>query len=318
MSVGVEGGRRSDPTRGTCASLRTTNPAVLAQGGDSSLAAEQYRNVALQILERAELSSEGFVLTVTSAEPATGKSLVSLNLGLTLAHDTDKRVLLIEGDLRKPTLDGYLEVLPRVPGLWQVLNREAELERAVIPLWGTRLELLLAGGGGRVRNVIAQPVMSEGLRRLRSRYPIIIMDSPPLTLASGRSAATRADAILLVARAGRTRRLDLRRASALLPPERILGVVLNATTRAASDSYGLYNRYGYGRAAEAPERARRRLPRWLLWFLVAALLAAGATGFLWLSSRGHLPGVEGLSAAGAEVVSMAPDPGLAAATPGAG
>lgn len=229
---------------------------MVSQDDQLSVAAEHYRNLAFRVEEEARNKPlQGFVLAVSSPEPSTGKTLVSLNLALTLARGEGK-VLLIEGDLRRPTLESYLQTFlvvgrsqdrpvlksdPSEYGLWHVVNRHVTLEEATLPVWGTQLEVLPAGIAGHVDNVMAQQRMAQILTLARSRHKIVIIDSPPLILAAGRSAVARADRSLLVLRAGRTKRKEISGALSLVEEQKLLGLVLNGAKVSPEEPYAHYH-----------------------------------------------------------------------------
>lgn len=296
--------------RGHYVRLDPLQRSVVSDARDVSVLAEEFRNLAFQVEEDSRRPHHGgLVVCVTSPEPATGKTLVSLNLALALCRESDKKVLLLEVDLRQPTLHSYLQGVPQSPGLWQLLQDEADLERAVLSVWGERLEIMLAGASGKVANVMAQRRAAEFLERARTRYDLVILDAPPLLLASGRSAAARADRIVLLVRAGHTRRQSIREALSFLDPEKVMGLVLNAVRTAPDHSYSRYRKVAdwNGEAypphdgateSESGERPpgkglRRPTRRWrlLAWLLVALLILAG--GLAWYYRVGAPAGASG-------------------------
>jgi polysaccharide biosynthesis transport protein len=182
------------------------------------------------------------LLLITSTLPGEGKSLTSANLALTLAA-CEERVLLIETDLRRPTLSQLLEIRPQ-PGLCEVVASSATADQAVHRVPGTRLSVLAAGGLGH-RNpadVLASGILRDLLSTARSSFDRIVLDAPPAAaVADALVLAPLADAVVVVARCGKVRTKDLvdtlerlRRAGA-----RIAGVVLN---RARPDRHA----YDYG------------------------------------------------------------------------
>jgi capsular exopolysaccharide synthesis family protein len=194
-----------------------------------SFAAEQYRGLAVQVEERIDpLSKLGYVLTVTSPEEGAGKTLTSLNLALTLTRGHERRVLLLEGDLWRPQLHTYfVPERPDRPGLQQVLEGRIQLSDAVVSIEDSTLDVLMAGasGGG---DVMSSRRMSEILSEARSSYEMVVVDSPPMgLLASARSLAARADGVVVVVRAGQTKKGSLEKTLAALGQEKLIGAVLN-------------------------------------------------------------------------------------------
>lgn len=198
-----------------------------------SYAAEQYRNLAVQVEERINpIGTWGYALTVASSEPGAGKTVTSLNLALTLTRGGDRRVLLVEGDLWRPRLESYLDPRsdqkPRRDGLLQMLERSATLAQAAVEVEGTSLSVLVAGARGIAGDVISGRRMSEALAEMRAAYEIVVIDSPPMALlASARSLAARSDGVVLVVRARQSRRKAIESALAALGPEKLVGLVLN-------------------------------------------------------------------------------------------
>ena len=209
--------------------LRTDVP-VINYLDPPTYAAEQYRSLAVQVEERFEsFGPRGFALAVASPEEGAGKTLTSLNLALTLTRGEERRVLLLEGDLWRPQLHTYfLPERPDRPGLQQVLERTVSLADAVVSLAGSSLDVLLAGASGVAGDVMSGRRMSEVLNEARAVYEAVVVDSPPMTLlASARSLAARSDGVVLVVRAGQTKKLDIEKTLLAIGQEKLIGAVLN-------------------------------------------------------------------------------------------
>jgi capsular exopolysaccharide synthesis family protein len=166
---------------------------------------------------------------VTSAEEGAGKTLTSLNLALTLTRGEERRVLLREGDLWRPQLHTYfVPERPDRPGLQQVLERQTTMADAVVTLEGSSLDVLLAGASEVAGDLMSGRRMSEVLNEARTAYEIVVVDSPPMTLlASARSLAARSDGVVMVVRAGQSKRHDIEKTLSALGPEKLIGAVLN-------------------------------------------------------------------------------------------
>jgi Mrp family chromosome partitioning ATPase len=209
-----------------------------------SYAAEQYRGLAFQIAERLNpIGTWGYALTVTSPEEGAGKTLTSLNLALALASAEERRVLLAEGDLWRPRLHTYLEPPPPAGrGLLQVLERRLELGEAVVRVAGTTLDLLVAGVEEVAGDVMSGRRMSEVLSEMRAAYEVVVIDSPPMDLlASARSLASRADGVLVVVRAGKSKRKGIERTLSALSPEKVVGMVFNGARVSRRSYRGYYS-----------------------------------------------------------------------------
>jgi len=191
------------------------------------LLVEQFRSLAAT-LHRTQLEQHVKSVIVTSASPGDGKSHVAVNLALTLSDSYLRRVLLIDADLRCPSLHRVFRV-PNTSGLSEALKAETDEHVAPVRISET-LSLLPAGrpepsplGGlssGRMKRIVADAA---------SRFDWVIVDSPPVgLLADARLVAETVDGAILVVRAGVTRFPDLEAAADALGHERILGLVLNA------------------------------------------------------------------------------------------
>lgn len=225
---------RPAPTPGpvrTSLHLREDAPVVLHMD-PPSFASEQYRTLALQIEERVVVDADhGYVLAVTSAEEGSGKTLTALNLALTLTRGGERRVALVECDLWRPRLHTYFEPAPaQEHGLLDVLEERLTTYDAARRIEGTSLELIPAGCEGKPGDLLSGKRLLSLLHELRRRYELVVVDTPPLPLlASSRAVAGRADGVVVVVRAGRTRRKDVEAVLAALGPEKVTGVVLNGT-----------------------------------------------------------------------------------------
>jgi len=212
-----------------------------------SRAADQYRSLVIQLEERHRgADGRGYVVAVTSCEESAGKTLTSLNLALTLASTWDRKVLLVEGDLWRPAMTEYLELDSARPGVIQVLRSETTLRDAVIPVRergpgaeNTGVEVLPAGPSSVSDDLIAGSRAEPFLEEIRQHYRTIVIDCPPGDVASGRSLVSRADSVVVVVRAGRTRRSRIEATLTALGPHKHLGFLLNAVKEA--DAVGYYS-----------------------------------------------------------------------------
>jgi capsular exopolysaccharide synthesis family protein len=180
---------------------------------------------------------------VTSSAQNEGKSLVAANIAVTLAMQARKRVLLLEGDLRRPGLGGILGVGPLAGlGDWATTQRattQQPINRFIYQLGKLSLWLLPAGKIESPTRLLQSQKLVDLFPRLRDGFDWVIIDSPPvLPLADTNLWARMADAILLVAREDITPRKALRKALDALDNSRLLGIVLNeASERDLESSY---------------------------------------------------------------------------------
>jgi capsular exopolysaccharide synthesis family protein len=208
------------------------------------LLVEQFRKLAATLL-RAQGERQLKSVIVTAPSPGDGKSHVAVNLALTLADSYQRRVLLIDADLRRPTLHLLFSV-PNTRGLSEALKEKTDDKVTAVQVNKT-LTLLPAGrpdpdplGGlssGRMKRLVANAA---------SQFDWVIIDSPPVgVLADADLVAEAVDGAILVVRAGVTRYPDLAAAADTLGQERILGLVLNALDPMEIPGEGYYSRY-YG------------------------------------------------------------------------
>ena len=220
----------------TVADAVSLSPLFVAATEPGSPAAEQYRLLRTR-LESRDGSARTQLLLVTSPRLGDGKTTTSSNLALTLAREFQHRVILVEADLRRPTLAQRFGVsAPR--GLVDVLLGGLPLDEAIIPIPGHHLSLLPAGEEGtRSTELLASSMMQRAIDELRSRFDRIIVDAPPVALADTHILTRMADGVIVVVRAGVTPRPALERALAAIDRERLLGLVLNEVEDPATDYY---------------------------------------------------------------------------------
>ncbi len=217
---------------------------------------EQYRRLAANLHHAQE---EGGIKTlmVTSAIPDEGKTLTATIIALTLSVSYDRRVLLIDADLRRPSLDEVF-TMPKGYGLNEALTGRAERKVSVIQV-SRHLSLLPAGSP---KPDPMSTLTSDRMRRLINEaaetFEWVIMDTPPIgILTDAKLLGSMVDAAILVVRAGRTPAELIQRSVDALGKNRILGVVLNRAERRRNighdytyDSYY----YAYNRHRSAGER----------------------------------------------------------------
>ncbi len=209
-----------------------------------SLAAEQYRSLRTR-LRRAENGRTVRVILVTSPAKGDGKSLTAANLALTMAQEFQQRVLLIDGDLRRPTVH-HLFGVSTGPGLSDVLMGTADINEALVALPEHHLTVLQAGTPpGRPAELLGSAAMRRLLDGLRTRFDRILIDMPPVApLADTQIVAPMADGVLMIVRAGVTPKPAIERALSGLDMSKVLGLVLNETGGHEADRH-TYEGYGY-------------------------------------------------------------------------
>lgn len=208
--------------------------------------AEQFRTLRSRLYQVRSTQTLRTLL-VTSSVPAEGKTFVTTNLGQAIVRQPDRRVLMIDADLRCARLHVPLGA-PSTPGLADYLVGDVD-EMQVIQS-GQEANLCLIPGGKQVNN--PSELLSNGrFKRLLDRvmpvFDWVIIDSPPcLPIADASILAEVCDGILLVVRAASTPSEVAQRACQELQGRNIVGVVLNAVDQDHAQGSYYYQSYGYG------------------------------------------------------------------------
>ena len=219
-------------------------------GDPQSPPSEQYGILGLKIQQWMNQSSSR-VLLVTSAAGGEGKSVTAVNLSLALAASLEGRVLLLDGDLRRPQVHKHLG-LNAGKGFSDLLLRpDADINSYISKFQDL---YVIAGGAEPVNPVglLASRRAAEILARLRNEFQFIVLDSPPIVpIADSHILAGLADGVVIVVRARRTPRELFRRAIESLSASNVLGIVLNdveyGDTRYGY-AYEYYQRHNVGRS----------------------------------------------------------------------
>jgi len=232
------------------ASWRRHKPLVVSVAEPTSPAAESYRSLRTS-LQFARQEQQLRSLVVTSPGVGDGKTSTLANLGVVFAQ-AGERVVLVSCDLRRPRIGEFFG-LDEQAGLTCVLAGQQTLAEAVLPVPGLdRLSLLPAGPvPPNPAELLSSTAARDVFARLRDDFDLVLIDSPPvLPVTDAAILSQHADATLLLAAAGQTRRGDLHRAVEKLDQvgATILGTVLNKVTRQTGRNYGYsytYKPYQY-------------------------------------------------------------------------
>jgi succinoglycan biosynthesis transport protein ExoP len=222
---------------------------LITQSRPQSQMAESYRALRTSLL-LTSLGTPPKVILITSALPEEGKTTTSINCAIVLAQK-GTRVLLIDADLRRPSIHKTLGMGPKV-GLSNVLTgaitlQEATIRSNILP----NLFVLPAGTPPpNPAELLASAEMKDVLTKLREQYDHIVVDTPPtLSVTDAVIMSTRADAVVLVIRSGQTTKQALRRARDILMQvnARVCGVLMNAVNLNSPDYHYYYEYQGkYG------------------------------------------------------------------------
>ena len=204
--------------------------------------AEQYRRLgaALHQIQR----ERGIkVLMVTSPLPGEGKTLVTSNIGLALSGSLGRRVLLIDGDLRRPCLHSVFGV-QNVSSFFEKGASAAHSVSSAAKI-STTLSLI---PGGRPQSdplqILTSAAMQALIKEATGRFDWVILDTPPVGLLPDANLLTAAvDGVLMVVQAGRTPYDAIQKSIDVVGREHILGVVLNRADKSATPYVGDYAGY---------------------------------------------------------------------------
>lgn len=228
---------QSAQTENTLASLATPG----------SFADEQYQALRLKV-EALQQTRGVRVLAVTSPGDSDGKTVTSINLAAALARGPDARVLLIDADMRRPSVAKHLGLVDDDgAGLAAAIGDDskalADVARQVARPNG--LAVVPAGtAAGEVHELLRSPRFGDLLREARESYEFIVLDTPPLVPVCDAALVSRVvDGMLVVVAAHQTPRRLLGEALSLLDESKTLGIVFNGDDRSLFSRYSAYYRH---------------------------------------------------------------------------
>ena len=204
----------------------------LVSGFDQCVLTDAFKILSTQVSQR--LHEKGWnTLAVTSAGEGEGKTFTAINLAISFAMEFHQTALLVDADLRKPSVREYFG-LPPGPGLSDYLISNTPIEQLLIHP-GIEDFVILPGGTplSNSSEVLGWRKMAELVKELKSRYSsrIVLFDLPSLLpTADVLAFAPCVDAALLVVEEGRSRRADVSRAGELLGSTHLIGTILNKCT----------------------------------------------------------------------------------------
>jgi capsular exopolysaccharide synthesis family protein len=219
------------------------SPEVLV-GGTAAPFSEEYRTLRarIQSLRRTrELRS----IVLSSARPSEGKTTTAVNLALSFGAERENSVCLVDADLRTPRI--HKAFGGGVVGLAEVLEGDAKLEEALVPVSDSRLMVLpVRAMPTAPSELLSSRAMSQLIAELHTRFHTVIFDAPPvLGLPDTVTLVDLCDAALFVVGAGRAPRDEVESALERLDASKVIGVVLNRCER---HEVGYIGNYGYGKS----------------------------------------------------------------------
>ncbi len=202
-----------------------------------SLAAEKFRFLAVRLRQMQQTRSLKKVL-VTSSVPQEGKSTVAANLACTLARRARQRTLLLDGDLRRPSLSNVFG-LGKLPGICEWLQGDIGPAESIFHLEDAGLWILPAGSTPRNPLELMQSGrLSSLMDQLSAWFDWIVVDSPPVLPLADTSVWMRVvDGVLLVARQGTSEKRQMQRGLETIEKSKLIGSLLNCSSNTSHDDY---------------------------------------------------------------------------------
>jgi capsular exopolysaccharide synthesis family protein len=203
------------------------DPALVSAFDPGGVAAEQYRALRTRVAQAEHLAPLHLIM-VTSPGRSEGKSLTAANLGITMAQDFQRRVCIVDADMRHSKLHTLFGI-SGAPGLSEVLTGRATLAEALIGFDEQQVMLLPAGElPAHPAELLGSSAMRRMIEMLRTHFDRVIVDAPAATpLADVGILAPLVDSVVLVVRAGVTTKPAIHEAVATIGQDKVLGVVLN-------------------------------------------------------------------------------------------
>lgn len=198
-------------------------------------ASDIYGLLRTQVLQRMKKHNMS-TIAVTGPESGSGVTTTAANLAIAIALDVNQTVLLVDLNLRAPAIHEKFGFEPRA-GIDDYLRGDAQLKDCLVSPGLPRLVILPARSAsretkkGETAEIISSPRMTALARELQGRYAdrVIIYDTPPLlTCSDTLGFLPNVDAVLLVARSGRTTKAELDKSAHLLGNKALVGTLLNA------------------------------------------------------------------------------------------
>jgi capsular exopolysaccharide synthesis family protein len=202
-----------------------------------SLAAEKFRFLAVRLRQMRQTRPLKKIL-VTSSVPQEGKSTVAANLACTLARRARQRTLLLDGDLRRPSLS-HIFGLGKIPGICEWLQGDSGPGESIYHLEEAGLWILPAGSTPRNPLELMQSGrLSSLMEQLTAWFDWIVVDTPPILPLADTSVWMRVvDGALLVTRQGTSEKRQLQRGIEAIDKSKLIGALLNCSSNTAHNDY---------------------------------------------------------------------------------
>jgi capsular exopolysaccharide synthesis family protein len=221
--------------------FKTNVRSLITKFNPKSPISEQYRTIRTNI-EFASVDKEMRSLLVTSSGPSEGKSSTTANLAVVFAQQ-GKKVLLVDADLRKPTVH-YTFKLDNRLGLSTVLVGEKSLDDTIKETDVPNLHILTCGPiPPNPSELLGSNAMKQMIQKAQESFDMVIFDTPPvLAVTDAQILANTCDGALVVVRSEQTEYEAIQKAKELLEPAhaKLLGIVLNDVAQSKSSTYYYY------------------------------------------------------------------------------
>jgi receptor protein-tyrosine kinase len=233
---------------------------VLMRGGGGGVLAEAFLSLRTSLMFLG-VDGEVRVIQITSSEPAEGKSTVAVNLAYSLAQ-LDKKVALVDLDLRRPMVDTFLPEIASEGGFTGVVGGHCTLSEALCRHDEVNLWVLPSGNiAPNPTELLASRKAAEVLSRLRETFDYVVIDSPPvLPVADALSISQNVDAVAIVVASAQVSRTGLERCVEKLRGVNapVVGTIYNRVDRSAGGYDYRYGEYAYGETSNGKRRFSRK------------------------------------------------------------